>query len=429
MFKKLTNCLSVGFEKAVDFSQNQLTDSLSRKYPDIGEVLEVLERLKGQSAIEHNEDEADKSDGKWRPMLLTIGLLYKLQKIQDACEHNWYNNPDIFVNDTQQEDDVLNVFGFYWHLCVQVAEVLRSSDVDHSDQDNIRVALQQKIDPLAIEVKLANATDDRLVDQHCPDFALLLDHPHQLIVINICGTRMMPAPKMADVFMDLYATAEPFMHGKAHRGMAIGARNILTKTNSLLREAVDQYPHYGILVTGYSLGAGICQLVAMELLQERPNIRCISYGAPLVFEADLGVEANDDYGKNLYTVVCSHDGLASASLCTVSKLFAQVRAVDDLQLKRRNIIKMLCTKIPTVEGNDMKEEDDSEGDDDFDKDKLSHKPQVVLSPEWEQIREAVSAVSTRDDVAKLTHPAKNIFVFKRRSGGEVITRYFQVNFY
>ena len=71
-----------------------------------------------------------------------------------------------------------------------------------------------------------------------------------MIVINICGTRMIPAPKMSDVFMDLYATAEPFLNGKAHRGMAIGANNILNKINDLLQEAVDNHPDYGILVTG-----------------------------------------------------------------------------------------------------------------------------------------------------------------------------------
>ena len=40
-------------------------------------------------------------------------------------------------------------------------------------------------------------------------------------------------------------------------------------------------------------------------------------------------------------------------------------------------------------------------------------------------------VECDNDVTKLTHPAKNIFVFKRRASGEIITRYFQdgcVNF-
>ena len=85
---------------------------------------------------------------------------------------------------------------------------------------------------------------------------------------------------------------------------------------------------------------GICQLVAMDLLQERSNVRCISYGAPLVFEADIEQNADIEYGKNLFTVVCSHDGLASASLSTVSKLLAQVRAIDNLQLRKRDMIKV-----------------------------------------------------------------------------------------
>ena len=48
MLKKLTNCVSLGFEKIVDFSQNQMFELLSKRYPDINEVLEVLDRLKGK---------------------------------------------------------------------------------------------------------------------------------------------------------------------------------------------------------------------------------------------------------------------------------------------------------------------------------------------------------------------------------------------
>ena len=48
MLKKLTSCVSHGFEKIVDFSQNQMFELLSKRYPDINEVLEVLDRLKGK---------------------------------------------------------------------------------------------------------------------------------------------------------------------------------------------------------------------------------------------------------------------------------------------------------------------------------------------------------------------------------------------
>ena len=103
-----------------------------------------------------------------------------------------------------------------------------------------------------------------------------------------------------------------------------------------------QYPIYKPFISGYSLGAGICQLVAMALLQKgRPNVRCISYGAPLVFASDV----DNPEGQHLFTVVCSHDGLASASVATLSRLLAQVRAVDRLQLRKRDMVKLLMSNI------------------------------------------------------------------------------------
>ena len=123
MLKKLTNCVSLGFEKIVDFSQNQMFELLSKRYPDINEVLEVLDRLKGkknhldtifllvcqkilltlllmnnkpcdifikgdESAIDGPKEEIV-DDGRWRPMLLTIGLLYKLNRIHETDENCW----------------------------------------------------------------------------------------------------------------------------------------------------------------------------------------------------------------------------------------------------------------------------------------------------------------------------------------------------
>ena len=49
----------------------------------------------------------------------------------------------------------------------------------------------------------------------------------------ICGTRMIPAPNMKDVIMDLQADSEQFLHGKAHKGMAFGAKNILVQNNRI----------------------------------------------------------------------------------------------------------------------------------------------------------------------------------------------------
>ena len=83
----------------------------------------------------------------------------------------------------------------------------------------------------------------------------------------------------------------------------------------------------------------------------------------------------------------------------------------------------MASTIKTSDGTEMKEDDDSEDDDEFDKDKLSHKPTAILNEDWQRIQDAISDVSEDQDLAKLTHPALNIFVFKRRADGEVITRY------
>ena len=86
------------------------------------------------------------------------------------------------------------------------------------------------------------------------------------------------------------------------------------------------------------------------------------------------------------------------------------------------MIKLLMKSVHTDNGTDMKEEDDSEDDEEFDKDKLSHKPKITLTSEWQQIHDAIQEAQPDDGVVKLTHPAKNILIFKRRASGEVVTR-------
>ena len=52
--------------------------------------------------------------------------------------------------------------------------------------------------------------------------------------------------------------------------------------------------------------------------------------------------------------VCNHDGLASASVNTVTRLMAQVKAIDRLQLRKRDMIKLLMSSVSTEDGTKMK---------------------------------------------------------------------------
>ncbi len=226
----------------------------------------------------------------------------------------------------------------------------------------------------------------------------------QLLIV-ICGTRMIPAPKMKDVFMDLYADAAPFLDGEAHMGMAIGANNILKKIRPEVERVLADNPGYNVMVIGYSLGAGICQLLAMDLAEgearssvpQGTEVRCVSFGAPPVFRSTTeGVEARK-FG-NLFSVVYNNDGLASASVSTVTKLFMQIREVNRLGMRRRDMVKLLWNPIPVAGGGSINEDEDDDGDDDFKAKGGSRARPTLLeesksqggSQEWMDIRDAVN---------------------------------------
>ena len=56
MFNKFTTCLDrieAGLDKILDFPYVQLADAINRRYPDLAEVLELLERIGGDSPVSY----------------------------------------------------------------------------------------------------------------------------------------------------------------------------------------------------------------------------------------------------------------------------------------------------------------------------------------------------------------------------------------
>ena len=91
---------------------------------------------------------------------------------------------------------------------------------------------------------------------------------------------MFPVPSMADILMDLYCENVPFHQGHAHQGMAAACNNILAMvdiysyniTLSTYLQVLDtlvaspqQWPDYKLVILGYSLGAGVAELLTIEL--------------------------------------------------------------------------------------------------------------------------------------------------------------------
>ncbi len=129
-FSKVGSGLKSSFDVATDYVGGAFNSLVAKKYPEIEEVLDTLTEMKAtyiraDDADGDGEPDGDGDDGKWRPMLLTLGLMYKLQRIQDSHADSWYNREDIFVRDDAVERRLMDTFGFYWHTCMKVAGALR----------------------------------------------------------------------------------------------------------------------------------------------------------------------------------------------------------------------------------------------------------------------------------------------------------------
>ena len=105
--------------------QEWLISVLERRYSGIREVVGLIDKvrervenqeIKGlQDKVEQKKetDETDESifkpeDGKWRPVVGTLGLIYKLQKVSDD---GWYDNQNVFMEDKEKATDLMDLIG------------------------------------------------------------------------------------------------------------------------------------------------------------------------------------------------------------------------------------------------------------------------------------------------------------------------------
>ena len=123
ILSKVTGFLGSG----KDFAESKITELLASRYPDLSDVMVVMDKIKARV----KDDEVDalspkEDDGKWRPALLTVALLVKLQKLNDHME-----DPTAAVmSDNEAQSKLLLVFGAYWHICTQIGKGLRSFEHD-----------------------------------------------------------------------------------------------------------------------------------------------------------------------------------------------------------------------------------------------------------------------------------------------------------
>ena len=151
-----------------------------------------------------------------------------------------------------------------------------------------------------------------------------------------------------------------------------------------MAEELRNYPGYSLLVIGYSLGstivpwypsnscipgAGLAQLLALELelgqdralLPSGTKIRTIGYGSPPVFTSTTSIPVLE----NVFLVQNNNDWISGASLRNVNDVFLKTSAIDKLNYKIRDLLKLLLREL----------EDDENEEDTF----------YVENPIWEEV--------------------------------------------
>lgn len=343
-------------------------------------------------------------DGKWRPVLITLGLVYKLQKVSDD---HWYDDQSVFMNDREKAQALVDLLGHLWCRSFEIASNIKGEELEEL-RNNLAEGLKVPVDDV---IYVFNKDAEKaVVEEHCPDIALTVDRERKELVLTVCGTKMFPAPSAADIMTDLYAESVPFHKGRAHRGMVRSTQNILAKVLDVVVAQLTELGDYKLLITGYSLGAGVAQLLAISLtdgpeaarLPAGASFQCVTFGSPPVY-----VSSEPGYvNPNIVSVYNHNDGLAGLSLHSVTRLFLQVRAINRLCIPRCRSLTLLRSKLgrTVVEGGTRR---------------FLALPVEERAEGWNRLDAAIQAVKA-SGFAELTHCAGMTYLLKRAEVGHVV---------
>ena len=141
-----------------------------------------------ESIITHNQELFKAEDGVWRPILLTLGLLYKVQKIVDDF---WYVNKERFCSDSEKIDILMNGFAKYWWYHLKVSQCIKT-DIDDLDQLKALMAegLKKPIEDILYVYHKDSEHIEHILDEHIGDVSIVVDHEAKEVVLCVCETKV-----------------------------------------------------------------------------------------------------------------------------------------------------------------------------------------------------------------------------------------------
>lgn len=176
----------------------------------------------------------------------------------------------------------------------------------------------------------------------CPAHYIAVDNTISSIVVCVRGTA-----NFADSLTDMAATIDPlqvrqsredfrFIQGYGHAGIVRSARNVMRSFQDDLLKALTEYPTYGIVLTGHSLGGAVAAVVSMLLRADDrfPLSKAVCFGSPPCVSMNVA-EACEE---SVINVVNGSDLVPRVSIPVLIRFFATCRHIKDQKRWRKVLI-------------------------------------------------------------------------------------------
>ena len=109
--------------------------------------------------------------------------MYKLQKVTDD---HWYDDESVFLKEPDKVTNIIELLAKYWWLSMEVAKSIRGKEKEL--YTNIANGL--KIPEDEVLYAYTKDADKAIVEEHCPDIALIVCHETKQIILTVCGTKV-----------------------------------------------------------------------------------------------------------------------------------------------------------------------------------------------------------------------------------------------
>jgi len=161
--------------------------------------------------------------------------------------------------------------------------------------------------------------EDWVSEPFRPGYFLCVDGETSSVILAFRGTA-----NLHDGLVDLSCTPCDFLNGKAHSGFVTSAVKLASKLKPIVDNTLESHPGYKLVLTGHSLGAAMASMLALDWIDDYPDLQCYAFAAPCVASLEVALLHSDQ----IYSFVHGSDVVSRWSLQTTKGLSQSLEIIN-----------------------------------------------------------------------------------------------------